>query len=73
MGQNIRLEVSLTAELMAVLDDYWAAHAPSSRDEAVAIRALRDREVDAAYAELGTAQRRVLELYPADNEDGLTP
>ncbi|CAM3960885.1 hypothetical protein [Deinococcus frigens] len=73
MARQIRLTFDLSAELVAVLDAYGATHAPGSRDEAVAaaIRALRDRELDTAYAELGNAQRQGLDMYPPDHADGL--
>lgn len=73
MAQQIRLEFTLSAELVAELDAYGVTHALTSRDEAVAaaIRALRDKELDAAYKELGDAQRKGLETYLPDNMDGL--
>ena len=38
---------------------------------AEAVRALRERELYAAYAELGEAQATGREQYPDDNADGL--
>lgn len=73
MTNATRISATLPPDLTAFLDEYQQAHKLESRSAALAeaIRALRQRELEAAYRELGEAQRLGLELYPPDNTDGL--
>jgi metal-responsive CopG/Arc/MetJ family transcriptional regulator len=61
--------------LVVFLDTYHKEHALESRSTALAaaIEALRERELQRGYKELGKAQRQNLEMYPPDNTDGLEP
>lgn len=73
MAHGTYITATLPADLVAFLDEYRAAHASCSLSEALAdaVRALRDRDLQDAYRELGEAQRLGLETYPPDNLDGL--
>lgn len=75
MNSNIIARVSATIpeNLVEFLDEYRQEHALESRSAALiaAIEALRERELQRGYAELGQAQRQNLETYPADTTDGL--
>lgn len=73
MTNATRISATLPPDLTAFLDEYQQAHHLDSRSAALAeaIRALRERELLAAYAELGEAQASGAETYPADNLDGL--
>lgn len=74
MTNNItRISATLSEELGAFLTSYQKRHQLESRSAALAeaIRALRERELEAAYRELGAAQAAGLETYPSDNLDGL--
>lgn len=75
MTNATRISATLPPDLTAFLDDYQQTHRLDSRSAALAdaVRALRERELLAAYAELGAAQASGQELYPADNADGLAP
>lgn len=68
-----RISATLPEELGAYLSSYQERHQLESRSAALAeaIRALRERELEQAYRELGEAQAAGLEMYPADNLDGL--
>lgn len=73
MTNATRISATLPADLSAYLDEYQRQHGLESRSAALAaaVRALRDQELEAAYRELGEAQRLGLETYPPDNTDGL--
>lgn len=73
MTNATRISATLPPELSAFLDDYQQTHGLDSRSAALAdaVRALRERELLAAYAELGEAQASGQETYPDDNTDGL--
>ena len=73
MANATRISATLSPDLTAFLDSYQQAHQLDSRSAALAdaVRALRERELLAAYAELGAAQISGQERYPADNADGL--
>ena len=73
MTNATRISATLSSDLTAYLDKYQQEHGLDSRSAALAaaVRALRDRELEEAYRELGEAQRRGLESYPPDNTDGL--
>lgn len=73
MANATRISATLPPELTTFLDEYQQAHRLDSRSAALAdaVRALRERELLAAYAELGEAQANGQERYPADNADGL--
>ncbi len=73
MTNATRISATLPPDLSAFLDDYQQAHHLDSRSAALAdaVRALRERELLAAYAELGEAQASGRETYPDDNADGL--
>ena len=68
-----RISATLPEELGTFLTHYQERHQLASRSAALAeaIRALRERELEQAYRELGAAQAAGLETYPADNFDGL--
>ncbi|GGI88041.1 MULTISPECIES: ribbon-helix-helix domain-containing protein [Deinococcus] len=68
-----RISATLPEELRAFLTSYQERHQLESRSAALAeaIRALRERELEQAYRELGAAQAAGLETYPPDNLDGL--
>jgi metal-responsive CopG/Arc/MetJ family transcriptional regulator len=70
-----RISATLPENLVAFLDTYREEHALESRSAALAaaIEALRERELQRGYRELGQAQRQNLETYPPDNTDGLEP
>ena len=73
MTNATRISATLPPDLTTFLDEYQQTHRLDSRSAALAeaIRALRDRELHSAYAELGAAQQAGRETYPADNADGL--
>ena len=73
MTNATRISATLPPDLTEFLDTYQQAHQLDSRSAALAdaVRALRERELLAAYAELGAAQASGQEHYPADNADGL--
>lgn len=73
MTSATRISATVATELTDFLDEYQRTHHLASRSAALAeaIRALRERVLDAAYQELGDAQRAGEETYPADNLDGL--
>ena len=73
MTNATRISATLPPDLSAFLDKYQQAHQLDSRSAALAdaVRALRERELLAAYAELGEAQASGQETYPDDNADGL--
>ncbi|MFK7603189.1 MULTISPECIES: CopG family ribbon-helix-helix protein [Deinococcus] len=73
MTSATRISATVSADLADFLDEYQQTHGLDSRSAALAeaIRALRERVLDAAYQELGDAQRAGQETYPADNLDGL--
>lgn len=73
MTNATRISATLPPDLTLYLEQYQRAHGLESRSAALAaaVRALRDRELEAAYRELGEAQRQGLETYPPDNMDGL--
>ena len=73
MSYATRISATLPTELSRFLDDYQKRHGLDTRSAALAeaVRALQTSELEAAYRDLGTAQAEGLELYPADNVDGL--
>lgn len=73
MTNATRISATLPAELAQYLETYQQTHGLETRSAALAaaVRALRDQELEAAYRELGEAQRLGLEVYPPDNLDGL--
>lgn len=73
MSYATRISATLPTELSRFLDDYQKRHGLDTRSAALAeaVRALQSSELEAAYRDLGTAQAEGLELYPADNADGL--
>ncbi len=68
-----RLSATIPVELLSFLETYQRDHALESRSAALveAIQALRQRELQRGYEELGRAQREGLEVYPSENTDGL--
>jgi Arc/MetJ-type ribon-helix-helix transcriptional regulator len=68
-----RVSATIPESLVAFLDAYREQHALDSRSAALvaAIEALRERELQRGYAELGQTQRENLETYPPDTTDGL--
>ena len=75
MTTATRISATLPPELTAYLDQYQRQNGLSTRSAALAaaVRALRERELEAAYRELGEAQTAGLEAYPPSNTDGLEP
>lgn len=73
MTNATRISATLPPDLTAYLEQYQQAHGLETRSAALAeaVRALRERELEAAYRELGEAQQQGLETYPPDNADGL--
>jgi Arc/MetJ-type ribon-helix-helix transcriptional regulator len=68
-----RISATIPENLITFLDMYREQHALDSRSAALvaAVEALRERELQRGYAELGQAQRENLETYPPDTTDGL--
>ncbi|MFC6616547.1 ribbon-helix-helix domain-containing protein [Deinococcus radiophilus] len=73
MSYATRISATLPPELSHFLDDYQKRHGLDTRSAALAeaVRALQTSELEAAYRDLGNAQAEGLELYPANNMDGL--
>jgi Arc/MetJ-type ribon-helix-helix transcriptional regulator len=69
----VKVSVTLPPELVAYADAYQHSHSLASRSEVVAqaLRALREAELAAGYAELGWAQLAGECDYPSDVPDGL--
>lgn len=74
MAHGTRISATLPPDLLAFLDEYQHARKLDSRSAALAdaVRALRERELQTAYAELGEAQASGQEIYSQDNADGLS-
>ena len=73
MANATRISATLPPDLSAFLNAYQQTYRLDSRSAALAeaVRALRERELLTAYAELGDAQASEQETYPDDNADGL--
>lgn len=73
MTRATRISATVPPELADFLDEYQRSRGLDSRSAALAdaIRALQERELLDAYAELGKAQQAGAEVYPPDNSDGL--